>query len=169
MSEILVLNNSYLPIAKTSWERALILLVLDKAFSIKDSDREVRSQFLSLKIPEVIVLKEVSYFCNKIPPPTKKNIFQRDGHKCLRCGEIRRERLSLEHLIPRSRFIKVSKERDLHYGVNSYENLCCLCKSCNSDKDNRLPEEIGWDIKVGAPPPELVINWAELYDIGMVK
>lgn len=164
---VLVLNSSYLPIAKTNFERATILILLDKAFSVKDSDREIRSQYLTIKIPEAIVLKDVNYYEHKVPPPTKKNIFIRDGYKCLRCGEQRRERLSLDHLIPRSRFKKIAKERNLEYGENSYENLACLCKDCNSWKDNRTPEEIGWNIKVGKPVSELMLNWQQLWDMGM--
>lgn len=169
MSDILVLNQSYMPIGKTTWDRAIVLVLLCKAFSIKDSDKEIRSQYVNIKIPEILVLKDVSYYKHKTPPPTKKNIFIRDNHTCLRCGEKRRENLSLEHLIPRSRFQKISKERNLEYGQNSYQNLATLCKSCNSDKDNRLPEEIGWDIKVGEPVSEVLIDWATLFDLGVMK
>lgn len=155
-----------MPIGKTSWEKAVVLIILGKAFSIKDTDREIRSQFLSLKIPSVLVLKDVSYYKHRTPPPTKKNVFARDKC-CLRCGEQRKENLSLEHLIPRSRFNKISKERNLDYGVGSWRNLATLCKSCNSAKDNRLPEEIGWEVNVGEPVGDIVINWQELFDIGI--
>lgn len=169
MSDILVLNQSYMPIGKTTWDRAIILLILSKATSIKDSDKEIRSQFISLKIPEIIVLKDVAYYKHKTPPPTKKNVFARDNYTCLRCGEKRREKLSLEHLIPRSRFKEISKERNLEYNLASWPNVCCLCKDCNSWKDNRLPEEIGWDIKVSEPASDVLIDWNLLFDIGVIK
>ena len=37
-SNILVLNKSYMPIGKTDWERAIVLMVLGKANSVIDSD-----------------------------------------------------------------------------------------------------------------------------------
>lgn len=167
MSEILVLNNSYMPIAKTNWERAIILMLLGKAVSVKDSNIEVKSQNLSIKIPEIISLKEVNYVRRQPLACTKKAVFRRDNYTCQMCGEDDRAKLTLEHLIPRSRWNKISKERNLTYGLGSWENLCTLCKFCNSKvKANSLPEEIGWEFTAKAPLTDFDIDWDALLSMG---
>ena len=60
-----------------------------------------------------------------------RKVMQRDGWKCLRCGELRN--LSKDHVVPISRG-----------GSNSADNLQTLCRSCNSWKgakhiDFRVP------------------------------
>lgn len=51
-------------------------------------------------------------------------MFERDGHRCARCGSTKR--LGLDHIEP------VSKG-----GPDTLENLQVLCLSCNSAKGNR--------------------------------
>jgi 5-methylcytosine-specific restriction endonuclease McrA len=55
-------------------------------------------------------------------------VLDRDGHKCVYCNSTRR--LTLDHVIPQSRG-----------GSDSPENLVACCKSCNSEKGARTPEE----------------------------
>lgn len=163
MSEVLVLNSSYLPIAKADVERSVILILLSKAFSIKDTDKEIRSQHLTIKVPEIIVLKDVNYIKRGVMGFTKKAVMVRDSHKCQLCGETDRYKLTLEHLIPKSRWAKISAERNLPYSMNSYENCAILCKKDNSWKGDRTPEEIGWDFVGKAPLTHLDINWDEIF------
>jgi len=169
MNDILVLNQSYLPLAKTNHERAIILILLDKAFSIKDSDKVLRSVYTEIKVPEIIVLKDCGYFRRNLPLPTRKNVLREFSHTCQHCQEQRRDRLSLEHIIPRSRFSKIKKDRDLDYLVSDWKNLSILCRDCNVTKSDKLPEEIGWDLVGREPVGDLVWDWEKLFDLGMVK
>lgn len=52
-------------------------------------------------------------------------IYERDGHKCLKCGAT--EKLSLDHIVPA-----------VHGGATTPGNLRTLCGSCNSAKGDRL-------------------------------
>jgi hypothetical protein len=62
---------------------------------------------------------------------TKRNrIYERDAYRCRYCGSYKT--LTLDHLIPVSQG-----------GDNSDENLVACCKSCNSLKGTRTPQEAG--------------------------
>ena len=58
------------------------------------------------------------------------NVLRRDGHRCQYCGSA--ERLTLDHVLPRSRG-----------GKDAWENLVAACTPCNNKKSNRTPEEAG--------------------------
>jgi len=55
----------------------------------------------------------------------RRRIYARDGHRCIYCGMLA-ERLTLDHLIPRSAG-----------GTNTTENLLTACMGCNRDRGNR--------------------------------
>lgn len=55
-------------------------------------------------------------------------IFQRDGHACRYCGQGRN--LTVDHVLPLSRG-----------GDNAQDNLVTACRSCNSSKHDKTPEE----------------------------
>lgn len=56
-----------------------------------------------------------------IPADTRRAVYQRDGHRCLRCGAT--DRLSLDHVIPWSQG-----------GADDIDNLRTLCSPCNSSR-----------------------------------
>ena len=56
-------------------------------------------------------------------------MFQRDHHTCQYCG-YRGDKLSLDHVIPRSRG-----------GQDTWENVTTACIRCNVRKGNRTPKE----------------------------
>lgn len=58
----------------------------------------------------------------------RREIYDRDGHKCHYCGS--QENLSLDHIIPRSKG-----------GSDKSDNLLTCCKSCNSSKGVKSYEE----------------------------
>jgi 5-methylcytosine-specific restriction endonuclease McrA len=163
MKEIIVLNNSYLPIARTTIEKAICLLVLQKAISVKDTDEVIRSQFLNIKIPEVIMLKDCSYVHTIPLAYSRKAVFKRDNYTCQLCGNNDKKSLTLEHLIPKNRWKELSEKRQLTYNVNSWENTCCLCKDCNQKKSNKLPEEIGWSFTARRPINDFDIDWEKIF------
>jgi 5-methylcytosine-specific restriction endonuclease McrA len=59
----------------------------------------------------------------------KKNILRRDGYTCQYCGR-RGERLTVDHIIPRSRG-----------GETTWINVVAACLKCNLKKGNRTVEE----------------------------
>lgn len=58
-------------------------------------------------------------------------VFRRDGYRCVYCGS--NNDLTLDHLTPFSRG-----------GDESPENLVTCCRSCNSRKGARTPQEAGF-------------------------
>ena len=86
---VLVLNSSYEPLNITSWKRAVVLLLKEKAQVL--SNRVIRL----LNYVKVPLSKIVSY------KPSRAMIYKRDDNTCQYCGA--KTRLTIDHIIPRCR------------------------------------------------------------------
>lgn len=70
---------------------------------------------------------------NDVPPLTNKNLFRRDSHMCLYCGDYLYDcELTRDHVVPVSRG-----------GADAWENVVTACRICNHRKADGLLEEIG--------------------------
>ncbi len=70
---------------------------------------------------------------NDVPALTNKNLFARDKHMCLYCGDYLYDcELTRDHVVPVSRG-----------GTDTRENVVTACRACNHYKDDRLIDEIG--------------------------
>lgn len=130
----LVLNSGYEPVRVVSWQKAMILLLTEKAELVKAYDSFVRSAKRAYSLPQIIKLKRyiksftaaagaVSY--------SRHNVFRRDKYHCQYCNKKLNEKLAtIDHIIPRSKG-----------GGDTWENTVCACIACNSRKGNRTPEE----------------------------
>ncbi|MEM8638795.1 MAG: HNH endonuclease [Cyanobacteria bacterium P01_G01_bin.54] len=126
MSKVLVLNASYEPLNITSWRRAIVLLLKNKAEQLEYHTTEVSTRFPK---PTVIRLRYYVRVPYKEIPLTRRNILERDNHTCQYCA-YRGDNLTLDHVIPRSRG-----------GGESWDNLVAACVRCNVRKGSRTPEE----------------------------
>ncbi len=127
MSQVLVLNASYEPLNITTWRRAMVMMIKGKAESLEeDSSRKIREDIL---LPTVIRLRQFVRVPFRQLPLTRRNILQRDSNCCQYCG-CDGEKLSIDHVIPRSRG-----------GTDSWENVTTACLACNVLKGNRTPQE----------------------------
>ena len=82
-----------------------------------------------------------------IPPLTNRELFLRDAHMCMYCGQQHRDsELTRDHVIPFSRG-----------GRDRWSNVVTACRSCNTRKGNRKPEEANMPL-LAVP---YVPNWAE--------
>jgi hypothetical protein len=130
----LVLNAGYEPIRVVSWEKAMVLLLTEKAEMIKAYKRFVRSARHSFQLPQIIKLKR--YVTNFTLAAgaiaySRHNVFKRDKFQCQYCGKKLSEKsATLDHIIPKSKG-----------GQDSWDNTVCCCMNCNSRKGNRSPEE----------------------------
>jgi 5-methylcytosine-specific restriction endonuclease McrA len=150
--QTLVLNRHWQPIYRIDPVQAAILVLLGKAIVYKSfEDREIRSPSWSIPAPRIISLKDCKYYQPKRQGWSRTAIFKRDNYQCVQCGERQRHLLTLEHIIPRARWEKVSYDRGLPYNLDSFENCVTLCVRCNNYKGHRLPEEVGWNL-VGRNP-----------------
>ena len=129
MGHVLVLNASYEPLNITTWRRAMVMLLKGKAEGLEhDPTHPIRDDIL---LPTVIRLRQFVRVPYRQMPLTRRNVFQRDGHRCQYCGCLA-ERLSIDHVIPRSRG-----------GSDVWENVTTACMPCNVRKGNRTPREAG--------------------------
>lgn len=116
--QILVLNSSYEPINITSWKRAFILILKEKA------------KFVSKKVIRLVNYVKVSYSKLMIKAPTRQAIYARDDNRCQYCGSIKN--LTLDHIVPKSKG-----------GKNTWDNLVVACHSCNAKKGDKMLEQSG--------------------------
>ena len=81
-------------------------------------------------VPKVLrLLKLVRAVYKQKVPFSRKNIMVRDDFVCQYCG-ITGERLTIDHVIPKSRG-----------GKTNFENCVGACKTCNAKKANKTPRE----------------------------
>ena len=112
---VLVLNSSYEPLNITSWRRAVVLLLKEKAQVL--SNRVIRLlNYVKLPVSRIISHK-----------PSKGMIYKRDDNKCQYCGSTRH--LTIDHVIPKSKG-----------GDDSWFNLTLACSKCNVKKGDKLLE-----------------------------
>jgi 5-methylcytosine-specific restriction endonuclease McrA len=110
---VLVLNSSYEPLNITSWKRAIVLLLKEKAQVL--SDRVIRLlSYIKLPVSRIVSHK-----------PSKAMVYKRDENKCQYCGSTRH--LTIDHVIPKSKG-----------GSEDWTNLVVACSSCNTKKGDKL-------------------------------
>lgn len=128
---VLVLNQDYQALTITSVQRAIILLLLQKAELIEaEEKRFVRSPNRRVPWPSIVRLKAYVRVPYKRVLLTRKNVIQRDAHRCQYCGAS--DRITIDHVMPRSRG-----------GKDTWTNLVAACVPCNNRKGNNTPEEAG--------------------------
>lgn len=134
-TKVLVLNASYEPLHITSWKRAIILLIKEKA------------AIVSAKVIRLIEYIKIPFSKINLVKPSRSLIYKRDGHKCQYCGSTRR--LTIDHVIPRSRG-----------GGDTWENMVVACSICNTKKGNTLLEQTGMKLarKPFAPANKFLMN-----------
>ena len=125
---VLVLNSSYEPLNITSWKRAIVLLLKEKA------------QILSNCVIRLLDYLKISLSKIMSHRPSKTMIYKRDSNSCQYCGSTRN--LTIDHIIPKCRG-----------GEDTWENLVVACSSCNTKKGNTLLEQTGMKLRKKPRPP----------------
>src|SRR6185312_3223975 len=103
MSHALVLNASFEPLHIVTWQRAIQLLFQGKVEVIEESEKEVHTVRLTIKVPAVLRLLQYVPLTKKkqIVRFSRANIFLRDNHACQYCGgKFNKNQLTLDHVIP---------------------------------------------------------------------
>ncbi len=132
---VLVLNQDYRAISICNIRRAIRLLWLHKAELVEGrADRFVRSPSMQMPWPSIIRLKRYIRMPYRRIMLSRQNILRRDRGQCQYCGS--RERLTIDHVLPKSRG-----------GKDSWENLAAACVPCNNRKGDRTPEEANMPIR----------------------
>lgn len=149
---VLVLNKFWTPIQVCSVKEAIGLVAKGSAKIIdpsdfssvdlmtwsdvskakeKHGDSVIRSQYLALVPPEVIVLAKYEGQGEKSVVFSRRNLFKRDKYTCQFCGvQPGPDELTVDHVMPKSRG-----------GKSTWENCVLACVECNKVKANRTPAE----------------------------
>lgn len=129
--KVLVLNQSYEPLHVCSARRAIVLLFCGKAQRVEDTDRVLASPSLMIVLPSVIRLNRYIHRpINYILAFNKKNILKRDYFTCQYCGRNGGEKLTIDHVVPKSLG-----------GRTIWENVVSACRACNLKKGNKILKE----------------------------
>lgn len=100
---------------------------------VRDFDFYIRSAFLKIRVPTIIISKQFNKMPKMKSKLTKKNIRVRDKGICQYTGKkIKPSEGNIDHIIP------VSKG-----GANTWNNMVYCSQKINEQKGNKLPEEAG--------------------------
>lgn len=133
----LLLNPWMSPHKIITWERAVVLVVLNKVDVIEHYDEEVRAQHFALQTPSIVRLKKSRRSTKNVVRFSRINVYTRDDFRCQYCGDKRSMReLNYDHVIPRVRG-----------GKTTWENIVTSCYACNDKKGSRTPEEAGMKLR----------------------
>jgi len=145
MSHCILLNADYSFLNLVNWKRALCLMAKGKVEVVKDSRATVLSAAGKIfRVPAVLrLIKLIRTIYRAGVAFTKRNVLVRDGFRCAYCGS-QRDRLSIDHIIPRSRG-----------GKTIFENCVAACKICNLKKGGRTPSEAGMYLRIKAYQPTI--------------
>ena len=164
MSDILVLNKSWLAVNTCSDHKALKLAFKERA-RIVDPDpwdsESGKSAFTTydlfgwidrgvfpnkptmdlhgkkVQVPRIIVLNDFSKPPLQVVKYCRRNLWIRDCYRCQFCGKIpAKDDLTIDHVLPKSRG-----------GISSFINTVLACSACNRKKDDRTPEEAGMKLR----------------------
>jgi len=130
MGRSLVLNASDQPLAVVTAQRAVVLVLKEKADVVVSNGAIFHAERFVIEAPSVVRLR---YFV-RVPyrsraPLTRRAVFARDDWSCQYCGAPAE---NLDHVIPKSRG-----------GPHSWENVVAACRRCNARKENHLARDAG--------------------------
>ena len=139
---VLQLNASYEALRIVSAKKALTLVTKGVALVEVPTNIQVHT---GIYLPSVIRLRTYRHVPIRMQVTSRKNIFLRDGERCMYCGEkFKTSDLTLDHVIPKSRG-----------GPQTWSNLVSCCKRDNHRKGDRTPEEAGMKL-IHKPLPQTV-------------
>lgn len=157
-TNVLLLNADYSPIKIIPWEKAIGLILTDKAILVEDyAGRLIRSATMELAWPAVVALKEYVKGATRVKF-NRSNVMARDGYQCQYCGVRPKtasgrpdlSELTIEHIVPRARSVVRGGGKQVFLPwdktwvpVTCWENVVAACGECNLKKGARTPSEAG--------------------------
>ncbi|MFF1697538.1 HNH endonuclease [Streptomyces sp. NPDC058257] len=131
MRDTLVLNASFEPLSTVTLNRAVVLVLNDKAV-VEEAHPGLRVRAAAVEIPVPRVIRLCRYV--RVPfrrraPWSRRGVLVRDQHRCAYCG---RRATTVDHVVPRAQG-----------GADSWLNTVASCAMDNHRKADRTPEEAG--------------------------
>lgn len=144
--KVLLLDSGGMPKQWITWKRAAFYFTKDLVlWSTGEIIKQVRcgkSRITGashvLDIPAVISVKgKVRRRAARVNYPSKHWIFRRDNHQCAYCGNFFTEGvLTKDHIHAKSKA-----------GPDNWLNLVTSCKPCNSAKEDKSLEDVGYTLR----------------------
>jgi 5-methylcytosine-specific restriction endonuclease McrA len=138
---VLVLNANFEPLNVCNLQRAMGLMLTEKAALVMNGRGILHSAAATYPIPSVIRLQHMVHAPRPQVPLSKREIFRRDNYTCQYCGKVTPE-LTIDHVIPR------------HLGGrHEWTNVVAACPTCNHRKGGRPLAESGMTLLRQPLPP----------------
>ena len=165
---VLVLNLDHYPIAVVPVQKAMVLLLMEKAQQLSTYELlEIRTVSRSYSYPAVIRLAQYKHIPYKGVLLNRANLFRRDRGQCQYCGSVKQ--LTIDHVIPRSKG-----------GKTSWTNLVTACNRCNVFKGDKTLEQVGMLLRTEPFVPSLsyflasyaerqALEWLPYLDTAMLE
>ncbi|MET9512665.1 HNH endonuclease [Streptomyces flavidovirens] len=131
MRDTLVLNASFEPLSTVTLNRAVVLVLTDKAVVEKARPGLLmRAAAVELPVPQVIRLcRYVRVPFRRQAPWSRRGVLIRDQHRCAYCG---RRATTVDHVVPKAQG-----------GGDGWLNTVASCAEDNHRKADRTPDEAG--------------------------
>ncbi len=165
---VLVLNLDHYPIAVVPVQKAMVLLLMEKAQLLASYELlEIRTVSRSYAYPSVIRLTHYKHIPYKGVLLNRANLFRRDRGQCQYCGSAKQ--LTIDHVIPRSKG-----------GKTSWTNLVTACNRCNVLKGDKTLEQVDMQLRTEPFVPSLsyflasyaerqALEWLPYLDTAMLE
>ncbi len=158
--ETLVLNQSYEPVARISWQRAVMLLWQGKVEVVEEYDQPIRSVTLEIRMPSIIRFLRGSRRKGRGIKFSRDNVYMRDNCRCQYCSrKVSRPEATYDHVVPRAQG-----------GRTTWENIVIACVPCNQAKGGRTPEQAAMKLLSRPEKPRKMAGTVQLsfvYEKGM--
>ena len=144
---VLLLTPWYFPTRVLHWQDAVKMVYEETVDVVAEYDEEIRSPSVTWKVPAVVRLKRLAANAKRGVKFSRRNVYQRDGHRCQYCGERKPEsELSYDHVVPRA-----------SGGRTNWLNIVTACRTCNTRKGSRTCDEAGmWPLRAPVVPAQEV-------------
>ena len=131
---VLVLNANFEPINVCNTQRAIGLMLSEKASLILNGRGVLHTARTTYPIPSVIRLQQMVHAPRPQVPLNRREIFRRDHYTCQYCGKTT-PILTVDHVFPR------------HMGgKHEWPNVVAACPACNHRKGGRPLAETGMNL-----------------------
>lgn len=146
-AQTLVLDVSFTPIARVSWQHAITLFFKGSCRIIESYEDEIHSVTMAIKIPAVIQLTR-HFNRRKAIKFSRGNIYMRDQCVCQYCGNKKSTRaLTYDHVVPR-----------VQGGKTTWTNIVTCCQKCNQTKAGRTPQQAKMKLLKAPEKPKWLPN-----------
>lgn len=130
--DTLLLGQSYEPLGRVGWQRAMTLWFSGRAEILEEyDDRVIRTVCVAFPMPAVVRFFRSARSRRAMVRFSREQVFARDRGRCQYCGsEVARRDGTYDHIVPRSRG-----------GPTRWDNIVLACRPCNQRKAARTPAE----------------------------